>query len=439
MGIALRGIFLTKSSHKHTLAMPLTPYPIPIPLACPHCGQKYSHGTMSSGNTAGAIFYSDGDFDAPMLYQEVAIIRCVQCKCFVWVNDMTVPNTQRFIDRLCSWKIVPKTKQLTVQELAEALTEGFAKSKEEERFLRLSLWQRFNDRIRKNWYPFKMTQKMKYSKLLKNEEEKRLWLENLTSLFDLLNVSDTTDRLTQAEIYREQGEFDKAIVILDEITDPGFEKSVKAIRQRCQNRDPFVTAFDDTDSSIFGNILLWVGILLFVLLAAFSIAHSCWGWQWAEHGQNLVAGIILYGMFGMMIPIYFGMAIFGYCVLREDFLFESHPVSKWEIEVFSCCVIGCLTYGIWKWGFLNAILIGLGVFYAPILLFILPAIIISIWLGIARLFGWECDGDNSKDWCNEDTDEEWGMPDAEVPQWLRMEKEQGVEEAADLLREIEGE
>ncbi|MDR0328813.1 MAG: hypothetical protein LBI05_11005 [Planctomycetaceae bacterium] len=155
--------------------------------------------------------------------------------------------SQSWLDYFVPLWCFPKTKPLSIPELSEALSQKLAKNCREERFLRFDLWWRFNDRIRQMWYWFTMTPEMKWAKLLKNEGEKRLWHENLVSLFELLDDSDARDRLIQAEIRREQGEFDRAMAILDGITEYSLEKNTdrrtcQCIRQCCENSDPFVTS-----------------------------------------------------------------------------------------------------------------------------------------------------------------------------------------------------
>ena len=274
---------------------PLTPYPTPVHLTCPHCGQRYSHDTMLSGNTCYATFYSDRCFDASMWYEEVVIIQCFRCKRFVWVRNMKEYVPQRgirrfmleFVDFLCLGLsvFVPKTKPLTLQKLVEALASNVAEDRADERYLRFSLWHLFNDRVRNKWFEFKRTPEAKALKLWKNEEEKRLWNENLRSLFDLLDVSEANDRLVQAEICREQGEFDRAVEILDGITaTPEYRTEVRirarAIRRRCQDHDPFVFVTDGTESSIGHSILALVAIVIFLVVCLWTFEPTFDFFNW---------------------------------------------------------------------------------------------------------------------------------------------------------------
>ena len=175
---------------------------------------------------------------------------------------------------------VPKTKPLALQKLVEALASNVAEDKADERYLRFSLWHIFNDRVRNKWFKFKRTPEAKALKLWKNEEEKRLWNENLMSLFDMLDVSEANDRLIQAEIRREQGEFDRAMEILDGITAPEHKTEVWAIRRRCQNRDPFVFVTDGIVPSIGNSILTLVVIVIYLVVCmwTFKLTFDFFNW-----------------------------------------------------------------------------------------------------------------------------------------------------------------
>jgi len=138
------------------------------------------------------------------------------------------------------------TKPLGLQEIAEAIMSDVAKDKEDERHLRFTLWWLFNDRIRHRNFFSKLLSKLFFlpmeSHLWKNDKEKKLWCENLDSLFNLMDVSKPEDQLIQAEICREQGEFERALEILDSIHDPNLELGVQALSQRCRDNIPFVFA-----------------------------------------------------------------------------------------------------------------------------------------------------------------------------------------------------
>ncbi|MCE9670623.1 ribosomal protein L7/L12 [Myxococcus stipitatus] len=60
-----------------------------IVIACPHCGALHRRWSLASGNTFGAVLWSDGWFDAPMRPLPPWIARCAGCRRFFWVERAT--------------------------------------------------------------------------------------------------------------------------------------------------------------------------------------------------------------------------------------------------------------------------------------------------------------------------------------------------------------
>lgn len=54
-------------------------------LGCPRCGALHRCGTLASGNTFGAVLWSDGWFEAPMRPLPPLVARCMGCHAFFWV------------------------------------------------------------------------------------------------------------------------------------------------------------------------------------------------------------------------------------------------------------------------------------------------------------------------------------------------------------------
>ena len=56
-------------------------------VACPICHAATRVGTLLSGNTFGAIVFTDGKMIAPMLPEMPALARCKGCGVFYWLSD----------------------------------------------------------------------------------------------------------------------------------------------------------------------------------------------------------------------------------------------------------------------------------------------------------------------------------------------------------------
>lgn len=63
----------------------MVPGPVDV-LACPRCGALQLHGTLASGNTFGARWWSDGKLEAPMLPVFSPVGRCTSCGGFFWLE-----------------------------------------------------------------------------------------------------------------------------------------------------------------------------------------------------------------------------------------------------------------------------------------------------------------------------------------------------------------
>ena len=57
-------------------------------ITCPKCNAPHRTGTLQSGNTFGAVCWSDGKMVAPMMPEEPTFTKCSACGTFCWVSDM---------------------------------------------------------------------------------------------------------------------------------------------------------------------------------------------------------------------------------------------------------------------------------------------------------------------------------------------------------------
>ena len=64
----------------------MIPGPIEI-LECPYCKTYYKSNSLLSGNTCGALYWTDGKWKAPMLPQYPDVTKCTTCYNFFWIDD----------------------------------------------------------------------------------------------------------------------------------------------------------------------------------------------------------------------------------------------------------------------------------------------------------------------------------------------------------------
>src|SRR6056297_3076523 len=146
---------------------------------CPKCGNLVTVESIMSGNTFGAVFYSDGKHFAPMLPEFPDLTRCNNCHNFLWLHKLTpIGEYYPGEDTKAEWQNAQEARFLEIDEYFEALTAKNAENETDERFIRQKIWQGYNDRTRQN------------KRMFKNREDKNRWKSNIQKLISLLSPAD---------------------------------------------------------------------------------------------------------------------------------------------------------------------------------------------------------------------------------------------------------
>ncbi len=182
-----------------------TTYGKPIYKKCSQCSGAILVPNLTSGNTFGAKYWTDGKREARMLPDSFWLVKCPHCNVLLWIDEQEKtkrkPNAKYYIEPSLEdyYKILQK----------DTLSE------EKERYLRIRAWWKSNDKRRRsqNHLPLSLEEK-----------------DNLKALFELL--STTKNYFMKAEIKRELGEFDKAKKILDELNTENSNKKVKLLMRK---------------------------------------------------------------------------------------------------------------------------------------------------------------------------------------------------------------
>lgn len=177
-------------------------------IACPHCGFLARQHTLLSGNTFGAIFWTDGKMLAPMLPEFPEITRCAQCAHLYWIEDASVIGEERYGEPIpAEWKHAQPVRALTQGEFREAIQMGLGTNAERECYLRLHYWWARNDPLREE-------------ETTPAPPDYSDWeRENFARLQELLDRDAPGERLMLAEIHREIGDFDTALQLVQDIPD----------------------------------------------------------------------------------------------------------------------------------------------------------------------------------------------------------------------------
>jgi hypothetical protein len=125
-----------------------------IIIACPHCRTAARVFQLISGNTFGAITWTDGWMDAPMMPRVPRITRCTRCAEYFWVASAPLIGSgggsiemegQEHEDQ---WPNAPHIEPLDEDECFAALAAGLGEHPDLELELRVLTWWRGNDAFR---------------------------------------------------------------------------------------------------------------------------------------------------------------------------------------------------------------------------------------------------------------------------------------------------
>lgn len=183
---------------------------------CPHCENLLKRGSLMSGNTLNSKLYSDGKRVAPMLPDFPNLTKCEKCNNIFWLSnleeiggyskwhDSRIDERFKTEDMKSKWEMADEVAFLGVEDLCRALT--VAKDAKEEKAIRIWIWWTFNDRIRGGG-----------DTLFVETNDKGLWEENCKALIKILDDTDFNEKLMIADLYRNLGEFNNCIDIIDSI------------------------------------------------------------------------------------------------------------------------------------------------------------------------------------------------------------------------------
>ena len=223
---------------------------------CTACHGLFSRRTLSSGNTLGAQYRSDGQMKARMLPQTPPLVVCPHCQAlFCMVGAQHAISYRNYFPGF-GFIEKPTPEALASKQAQEALAEQYRDVPRYElatrsqctqyihshdisahpEQLRLYAWHRVNDE-RMDSGPDEL-----------DADEK----VNLLALLDLLTSDSDSQILLRAEILRELGRFDEAAQSLDHDFSDDFSARAEQIMQAIERQDeqPFVFETTHNDGDI---------------------------------------------------------------------------------------------------------------------------------------------------------------------------------------------
>ncbi len=207
----------------------MIPGPILI-LQCPECKKLIKRRTLASGNTFGAKHYSDDKVEAPHLPALPVLSKCTHCDTIFWLEDIEEIGSYSYGETKDEeWEAAEYAKFLDIDDLFRALTlDDVVAEKNDEMFIRKSIWWAYNDRVRKG------------EKLHGDAEDESKWRDNIHRLMALFDREVDYEKIFIAELNRNLGNFEECVRIIDSITSTDLGWVKQAIKEECQNRNTLV-------------------------------------------------------------------------------------------------------------------------------------------------------------------------------------------------------
>jgi hypothetical protein len=242
-------------------------------IACPNCQGLAKHGTLRSGYIFGARTWTDGKRDLPMLPQPSSVVKCLHCNEFYWRKNAEkiglLPVVEEHDDVDPDWKQAVDVSEPSEDEYYQAIERGLATTTEEEKNLRILAWWRRNDAHREQMEylvedepetPSLWIKGLQHlTNLLGSDKNRDIqlsqppttpetpiddgsddlsdapgpWQDNLRALAEILVPEDDSDRLMKAELFRQLGDFEAAMAMLDGVESDEVERIVGQLQSLC--------------------------------------------------------------------------------------------------------------------------------------------------------------------------------------------------------------
>ena len=194
-------------------------------LRCPHCGALKEVLQLMSGNTFGATLWSDAKQIAPMLPRVSYIQRCPTCgKYFFRTKDVMAGTSNNYEGG---------TGDLPLEYLKQALTQ-LQPTGNDEHILRINILWAFNDR---------------YGDMEQSDIPIEEWAYHVDNVHHLVQMD--IDAILRAELFREIGDFDKAIQILQshEVADNLKDLQRQLLQKAQQHNRKVFTLYGELERS----------------------------------------------------------------------------------------------------------------------------------------------------------------------------------------------
>ena len=212
---------------------------------CPSCQEHAKHATLDSGNTFGAILWTDGFQYAPMMPRPPPIVKCSRCNAVLWRKDFQALSHQDTVsDFLNKGKIytkAPFVQEPCEHELYAAIANGgLGRDATKILLARKLAWWKHNDKIRWGKRPDNDDDDDAKETTGDNQDD-TAWRENVQALVALLDDDkDDNACILKAEALRELGRFEESLQVLSTVKSDKYAWITRQIQQLCEACDTMV-------------------------------------------------------------------------------------------------------------------------------------------------------------------------------------------------------
>jgi hypothetical protein len=192
-------------------------YPHLIVRECPHCKARVVQEATVSGNTIGAVYFTDGKREAKMLPNHPWLAKCPACGGLFWVDEAAEIDA--------GFEAAEGKHQVMKPSEAELLNfvSATALPGNKERYVRQCAWWTANDAWR---HALGVAPKFSEAQL-----------KSLEALSGMLDEAKEVERMFKAEIARELGRFDACRQLLSQPFEGNLQRFADFIRRLADEGD----------------------------------------------------------------------------------------------------------------------------------------------------------------------------------------------------------
>jgi hypothetical protein len=215
------------------------------------CNAVGCYETLASGNTFGGRYYTDGKAVFPMMMHVPDVVQCPGCRQPYWLSLATELGE---IDRWRSaetgpdglpinphFRDAPVLAEPTESEYLSGLDDLIRAKPTEELTVRLLAWWSGNDR-----YRLDESESVAEPAPADSPQLAAMRRANIDGLLKILPETDADDPskpLMRAEVFRQIGEFDRALELLARPYPEDFAEALKRLSALCKDKDTALRRF----------------------------------------------------------------------------------------------------------------------------------------------------------------------------------------------------